>query len=84
MLKSGAALTISDADAVRVLPPLVPLMVSVDVPTGDVPDVVTVSVAVPDPVTDAGVIVAVAAAGSPETLNATEPAKPFRAATVTV
>ena len=37
MVKSAGALMTSDVDEVRVLLPLVPLMVSVEVPTGDAP-----------------------------------------------
>ncbi len=44
----------------------------------------TISVEVPDPVTEAGLNVAIAPAGTPLTLSATLPPKPFTALTVAV
>ena len=45
---------------------------------------VTLTVAEPLPVTEVGVIFAVAPEGRPVTLRPTDPAKPLRAATVSV
>src|ERR1019366_4457064 len=59
--------------------PLVPVIVSVDVPSGVVELVVTVSVEVPEPVTVAGEELAVAPAGSPLALSVTTPLNPFSA-----
>src|SRR5947199_296837 len=78
-VKSGGRFTVSVTVAVRVTPPLVPVIVRVAGPTGVVCAVVTVSVAVPAPAMDDGANVAVAPAGSPLTLNATELVKPFSA-----
>ncbi len=64
--------------------PLVPVMVSVDEPSGVVLAVVTVSVEVPDPVTVAGEKLAVAPLGNPLALSVTTPAKPPTTATVVV
>ena len=64
--------------------PLVPVMVSVELPAGVLAAVVTFSVAVPEPVTDGGVNEAVAFAGRPLTARLTAPANPFTAPTVTV
>ena len=83
-VKSGGRFTVSVTVAVRVTPPLVPVIVRVAGPTGVVCAVVTVSVAVPAPAMDDGANVAVAPAGSPLTLNATESVNPFRAVVDTV
>lgn len=85
-VKSGpaTALTTSVEVAVCVSVPLVPVNVSVYVPAGVVADVVTVSVEVPDPVTEEGLNVPVAPVGKPLTLNATTPLKPFAAAAAAV
>ena len=58
-------MTVSDTDAERVMAPLVPTSVSVDVPVGVFAAVVTSSVDVPAPLTDAGVKIADAFAGNP-------------------
>ena len=63
--------------------PLVPVMVSVEVPVGVVPAVVTVSVEGPLPLMVAGEKLAVAPVGKPLALRVTVPANPFRAPTVT-
>lgn len=63
--KSATGLTTSVAEAVWVNVPLDALMVSGKVPTGVVVEVLTTSLALPDPVTDCGVNVAVAPAGNP-------------------
>src|SRR5262249_60755416 len=59
--------------------PLTPVIVSVDVPTGVLPVVVTVNVELPVPVTVPGEKLAVAPAGNPLALKAIEPEKPFNA-----
>jgi hypothetical protein len=64
--------------------PLVPLIVSVDVPTGVEREVVIVSELVPELLTDVGVKVAVAPAGRPVTEKVTVPLNPFKAVTVLV
>jgi len=65
--------------AVCVRLPLIPVIVSVDVPTGVLPVVVTVNVELPVPVTVAGEKLAVAPAGNPLALSVTAPVKPFSA-----
>jgi hypothetical protein len=57
--------------------PLTPVIVSGYVPGATLAVVVTVSRAVPDAVTEAGANVAAAPCGSPATLSATTPEKPF-------
>src|SRR6185369_331652 len=79
-----AAVTASAALAVRLSDPLVPVMVSVELPGGVPGAVLMSSVAVPDPLTEAGVNDAVAFAGSPLALRLTGPVNPFTAPTVTV
>jgi len=82
IVKSGGgacAFTTKLTVVVCVKLPLVPLIVSVDVPTGVLPVVVTVNVELPVPVTVAGEKPAVAPAGNPLTLSATAPANPFNA-----
>jgi hypothetical protein len=69
-------------ECVRV--PLVPVMVSVEVPTGVVLAVVTVSVEVPLPLIVAGEKLAVAPVGNPLAPKVTVPVNPFSAPTVTV
>jgi hypothetical protein len=64
--------------------PLVPVRVSVEVPTGVVPAVVTVSVEVPLPLIVAGEKLAVAPVGNPLALRVTVPVNPFNAPIVTV
>ena len=64
--------------------PLVPVMVSVEVPVGVAPVVVTVIVEVPLVVTVAGEKLAVAPVGKPLALSVTVPANPFSAPMVTV
>jgi hypothetical protein len=76
---AAAFATVRVTPAVCVRLPLVPVMVTVDVPTGVVPLVVTVSVELPDPVTVAGTKLAVAPAGSPLALSVTTPLNPFNA-----
>ena len=64
--------------------PLVPVMVSVEVPPATVAGTVTVNVEVPDPVTDVGLNAAVALVGNPLTVKAVAPVRPAVAVTVTV
>ena len=64
--------------------PLVPVMVSVDVPAAVVLAVVTVSVEVPLPLSVAGEKLAVAPVGNPLALRVTVPVNPLSAPTVTV
>ena len=61
--------------------PLVPVMVSVEAPPATVAGTFTVMVEVPDPVTDAGLKLAVALAGSPLTDRLVAPVRPGVAAT---
>jgi hypothetical protein len=60
------------------------VIVSVEVPTGVLPVVVTFNVELPVPVTVPGVKLAVAPAGNPLALSVTTPANPFTAATLVV
>ena len=84
--KSAAtgALTVSDTDVEWVRLPLVPVIVSGNVPVGVVATVVTVMVDVPEPVTEDGLNVAAAPVGNPPALNVTVPVKPPDGVTVTV
>jgi hypothetical protein len=82
IVKSGGgacAFTTKLTVVVCVKLPLVPVIVSVDVPTGVLPVVVTVNVELPVPVTVPGEKPAVAPAGNPLTLSATAPVNPFNA-----
>jgi hypothetical protein len=69
---------------VFVNPPLVPVIVNVELPTIAPLVVVTVSVELPAPVTDAGLNTPVAPVGSPLTPRVTTPLNPFTAPTFTV
>jgi len=64
--------------------PLVPVMVSVDVPPGVEAEVVTVSVEEFVPLTEAGVKKPLAPLGKPLTPRVTVPLKPFDPVTLTV
>jgi hypothetical protein len=75
----GGAFTSKLTVVVCVTLPLIPVIVSVDVPTGVLPVVVTVNVEFPAPVTVAGEKLAVAPAGNPLALNVTTPVNPFKA-----
>ena len=77
-------LTASVAVEVWTRLPLVPLIVNVYVPVGVVDAVLTVSVEVPEPVTEVGLNVPVAPVGNPLTVNATELLNPPVAVTVGV
>jgi hypothetical protein len=76
-VKSGEPVTVKVTMAVCVSAPLVPVMVSVELPDAVLAVVVTVSVELPVPLTDAGLNTAVAPGGSPLTLRFMLPAKPF-------
>ena len=80
----GCALTTKLTVVVCVSAPLVPVIVSVDVPSGVLPLVVTVNVELPVPVTVAGEKPAVAPAGNPLTVKAIGPEKPELAVVLTV
>ena len=84
MEKSGAAETTREVVVECVRLPLVPVMVSADVPTGVVLAVVTVSVEVPLPLIVAGEKLAVAPVGNPLAPRVTVPVNPFSAPIVTV
>jgi hypothetical protein len=73
----GGAFTTKLTVVLCVKLPLVPVIVSVDVPTGVLPLVVTVNVEFPAPVTVPGEKFAVAPAGSPLALKTTAPVNPF-------
>ncbi|MBI4909095.1 MAG: hypothetical protein HY820_36075 [Acidobacteria bacterium] len=74
----------SDAEVVRVSAPLVPVIVTVDVPVG-VPPLAAIVIAVePDPVIVAGLKLAVAPVGKPDAEKLTTPANPPWGVTVTV
>jgi hypothetical protein len=78
MLKSGVDttnVTVVECNSV----PLVPVIVRVYVPIGIVVAVETVSVELPEPVTDVGLKIPVAPVGSPLTLRLTMPVKPLSA-----
>jgi hypothetical protein len=85
-VKSGtdAAVTLKPTVVERDSAPLVPVIVSVELPVGVAPDVATVSVAFPDPVIDPGENDTVVPPGCPDTPRLTAPAKPLSAPTVTV
>jgi hypothetical protein len=76
--------TVSVTVMLWTLLPLVPVMVSVEVPPATVAGTVTVNVEVPDPVTDVGLNAAVALVGNPLTVKAVAPVRPAVAVTVTV
>ena len=64
--------------------PLVPVIVSVRLPTVAFLETLTVSVEVPEPVTEAGLKLAVTRDPNPLTLRPTVPANPFTPVMVTV
>ena len=75
--KTGTAFTTSVTVVVWVKLPLVPVMVSTDVPAAADADTFTVIFDVPAPVMKAGLNVAVTPAGNPLTLRDTAPEKPL-------
>jgi hypothetical protein len=80
----AAAFTARDTVALCVRLPLVPVIVSVEVPAGVLLAVVTVSVEFPEPVTDVGLKLPFAPLGKALTLRLTVPVNPFNALTVAV
>jgi hypothetical protein len=83
-LAAAAALTVSVAAALCASAPLVPVTAGENVPVPPPLAVVTVIVLVPDPVTVAGLKLAVAPEGSPDACKLTTPPNPFTGVTVTV
>ena len=84
MEKSEAAETTREVVVECVRLPLVPVMVSVDVPAAVVLAVVTVSVEVPLPLIVGGEKLGVAPVGNPLALRVTVPLNPLSAPTLTV
>ncbi len=82
--KLGEALTTRMVLVVWLRLPLVPLMLTVELPVGVVLAVVTVMVVEPEPVTVEGLKLALAPEGSPEALKLTDPLNPLDGVTVTV
>ena len=80
----GATITTSVTVVLCTKLPLVPLIVSVEVPTGVDGEVAIASELVPEPLTEVGIKLAVAPEGRPLTDKLTVPPKPFRAVTVVV
>jgi len=70
--------------AVRTAVPLDPLMVSVELVAGVLPEVAIVRVVVPEPVMVAGLKVTVAPTGNPVTVGVTVPLNPLIAVLLTV
>jgi hypothetical protein len=81
---ADAVVTTSVTVAVWLREPLVPVIVSVELPIGVLVVVVTFIVALPEPVTEAGLNDADAPVGRPLTLRLTLPLKPFTAPMLTV
>ena len=86
MLKSetGAAVTVRVTVVVCVLPPLLPVMVTVCGPVAAVADTVKVRVEVPAPAMDVGLKPAVTPFGRPDADKAIDDLKPFKAVVVIV
>jgi hypothetical protein len=82
--KSGTGLTTNVTVVVCTRLPLVPVMVSVFVPSGVDVEVVTVKVEEPEPLTELGLKLPLAPVGNPLTLHVTVPPKPLMAAAVAV
>ena len=80
----GGGLTVKVTFAVCDKLPLVPVIVSVDAPSGVELAVATLSVDEPEPLIEAGLKLAVAPEGKPLALKATVPLNPFCAAMLTV
>ena len=66
------------------IPPLLPVIVNVEMVAGVVAAVETVRVDEPEPAMDVGLNLPVAPVGRPDTLNDTAPVNPFTAVTATV
>lgn len=84
IVKFGSAVTIRLRVALSVVEPLVPVTVTVAVPTVAVAEAVNVSVLPADPVTEVGLKAAVTPAGRPLALKVTVPVKPLKGDTVTL
>jgi hypothetical protein len=84
IVKSGLATTVKVIVVVATVAPLVPVMVTVAGPTVAVPDAVKVSVLPVDPVTEAGLKLAVTPVGRPLAVKVTAPVKPLNVETVTL
>lgn len=86
IVKSGGTGVVTTSVAVVecTIVPLVPVMVSVELPAGVEVSVVTDRVDDPEPATEVGLNVPVAPLGKPETLKLTVPVKPDVAVTVVV
>ena len=82
--KSGAGFTIRVTVALWIKLPLVPVMVRVFVPVAAPVVVVMLRVELPEPITEVGVNVALAPAGSPLTVKPTLPLNPLRELMVAV
>ena len=80
----AAAFTVKLTVALWLKLPLVPVMVSVEVAAGVELPVAIVSVDDPEPLTDAGLKLAVVPLGNPLAASVTAPVNPFCAATLTV
>jgi hypothetical protein len=80
----GAVVTTNVTVVVCTKLPLVPVIVSVEVPAGVDREVAILSELLPEPLIDMGVKVAVAPVGKPLTEKVTVPLKPFKAVTVLV
>lgn len=83
MVKFGSAVTFRVSVAVSVVEPLVPVIVTVAAPTVAVFEAVKVSVLPAEPVTEAGLKLAVTPAGRPLIVKATALSNPFTAVIVT-
>jgi hypothetical protein len=83
---AGAAVTVKVTAVVCVVPPPVPLIITLDVPVGVEAPVVSVSVEVPDPgaATEVGLNVAVVPVGSNEADSAIAALNPLKAVVVMV
>lgn len=84
IVKFGSAVTMRLRVVLSVVEPLVPVTVTVAVPTVAAAEAVNVSVLPADPVTEVGLKAAVTPVGKPLALNATVPVKPLKGETVTL
>src|SRR6202451_1539253 len=82
IVKFGSAVTVRLSIVLSVVAPLVPVTVTVAVPTVAVADAVKVSVLPDDPVTEVGLKAAVTPTGRPVAVRATVPVKPLKGVTV--
>ncbi len=82
--KSGGGLTTKVTMVVWLKLPLVPVMVTVELPVAVLLAVVTVMVVDPEPLTEAGLKVALAPTGSPVAVKPTVPLNPPDGVTVNV